>query len=51
MPREPLTDAEIARKCVTCQQGKWDHGRHVCLRRVCKYLTSKKSSYFIRKGE
>jgi hypothetical protein len=46
MPRTPLTDAEIARRCVTCKQGKWNHGVHECKRRVCKYRTSRTSIYF-----
>ncbi len=49
-PKRPsLSDAEIAVRCLTCLQGKWEGGRHVCLRRVCKYLTSKKSAYWIGK--
>ncbi len=44
--RKKPTDAQIALKCVTCKQGKWDHGQHVCCRKKCKYETSKTSSYF-----
>jgi len=44
-----VTDVEIARRCLTCRQGKWEGGKHVCLRRVCKYRTSRKSAYWIGK--
>ncbi len=44
--KPPLTDEEIARRCPTCAQGKWVHGVHCCMRRTCKYRTSKTSIYF-----
>jgi hypothetical protein len=48
-PSRQLSDEEIARNCLTCRQGKWVHGVHECLRRVCKYRTSRKSAWFIGK--
>ena len=44
--KRQLSDEEIARRCVTCKQGKWRLGVHYCLRNTCKYLTSKPSIYF-----
>lgn len=44
--RRQLTDAEIARKCPTCQFTKWTVGRFECQRRTCKYRTSRKSAWF-----
>ncbi len=46
--RQPLTDAEIARKCVTCAQGKWRLGVHYCLRNTCKYRAPSKASIYFK---
>lgn len=41
-----LLDEEKAKKCVTCSDVKMIAGVFHCLRRRCKYETSKKSRHF-----
>jgi len=44
----PLRDDQIARKCPTCEQGKWEHGVHYCLRNTCKYRQPSKASIYFK---
>ena len=47
-----VNSEDFIKRCLTCKQGKWEGGKHICKRKVCKYeQPSKASSYFIRYGD